>query len=86
MDRTSLVGIDYPNLNKEPQPKLRFVWDRNLIVVVLQNRTGTELGCQTSVQECQLLVRLQVSQQKELVQGRELPLQAFGSLRVQGMP
>lgn len=55
-------------------------------MVVLQNRTETELGCQTSVQECQLLVRLQVSQQKELVQGRELPLQAFGSLRVQGMP
>lgn len=55
-------------------------------MVVLQNRTGTELGCQTSVQECQLLVRLQVSQQKELVQGQELPLQAFGSLRVQGMP
>ena len=58
MDRTSLVGIDYPNLNKEPQLKLRFVWDRNLIVVVLQNQTGTELGCQTSVLECQLLVCL----------------------------
>jgi hypothetical protein len=61
VDSTSLVGIDYPNLNKEPQPKLRFVWDRNLIVVVLRNRKGTELGCQISVRGCQLLVRLQVS-------------------------
>jgi hypothetical protein len=61
VDSTSLVGIDYPNLNKEPQPKLRFVWDRNLIVVVLRNRMGTELGCQISVRGCQLLVRLQVS-------------------------
>jgi hypothetical protein len=81
-----LVGIDYPNLNKEPQPKLRFVWDRNLIVVVLPLPMEPEGEYQTFDQECLPLVRPRLPPPRGQQLEPLLALQASGNLPARWMP